>query len=202
MPSPTHTYSCPSITTIKSLGDGLDNVVVSATIYVITSTEVAYTETVTTTQWPVQTGTTEETYEKTQYTSPLIPSLDELTETIEGTEVFREAIPRTRIGDVISLTREIPVYDIPEPITTSVEEERAREFSAFAQFVVEFEKEGLSTASFVAYNQLTEEKVIGWARALVPDTFAEAEAKNSHKVILEADMFLNPEKYALSLIHI
>jgi len=196
MSAPTHTYTCPSITTIKSLGEGLDNVVTSATIYLTTSVSATYTETVTETQWPVQTGTTEETYEKVQYTLPLVPPPDTLTEVTEGTEVFREEIPRTKIGDVVTLIREVPTYDIPEPIITSTEEERTREFTSFAHFVVEFDTTGLDPASFVAYDGLTEEEVIGWARALVPDTFAEAEAKNAQRVETEKDMFLNPEKYA------
>lgn len=196
MSAPTHTYTCPSITTIKSLGEGLDSVVTSATIYLTTATTATYTETITSTQWPVQTGTTEETYEEVRYTSPLMPSSADLTETTEGTEVFREEIPRTKIGDVVSLTREVPVYDIPEPIITSTDEERTREFSSFAHFVVEFDTEGLDAESFVAYDGLTEEGVIGWARALVPGTFAEAEAKNAQRVETEKDMFLNPEKYA------
>lgn len=195
MSAPTHTYTCPSITTIKSLGEGLDNVVTSATIYLTTATTATYTETVTETQWPVQTGTTEETYEETQYTSPLVPSPDALTEVTEGTEVFREAIPRTKIGDVVSLTREVPTYDIPEPIITTTNEERTREFNAFAHFVVEFDTTGLDPASFVAYAGLTEETVVGWARTLVPDTFTEAETKNTQRVESEKDMFLNPEKY-------
>jgi hypothetical protein len=193
---PTHTYTCPTITTVKSLGPGLDSVVTSATIYLTTASEVAYTETVTDTQWPVQTGTTEETYEQTQYTSPLSPLPEDLIEATDGTEVFREAIPRTKIGDVVSLTREVPTYDIPEPIVTTTDEERTKTFSSFAHFVVEFETEGLSSDSFVSYDSLTEEEVIGWARALVPDTFTEAETKNSQRVSLEADMFLNPDKYA------
>jgi len=196
MSAPTHTYTCPSITTIKSLGEGLDNVVTSATIYLTTTTSATYTETVTETQWPVQTGTTEETYEETQYTTPLVPSPDTFTEVTEGAEVFREALPRTKIGDVVTLTREVPTYDIPEPIITSTDEERIREFSSFAHFVVEFDTTGLDAESFVAYDGLTEETVIGWARALVPDTFAEAEAKNAQRVETEKDMFLHPEKYA------
>jgi hypothetical protein len=196
MSAPTHTYTCPSVTTIKSLGEGLDNVVTSATIYLTTATTATYTETVTETQWPVQTGTTEETYEETQYTAPLTPPPEDLTEGTEGTEVFREAIPRTKIGDVVSLTREVPTYDIPEPIVTTTEEERTRKFESFAHFVVEFETEGLDASSFVAYDTLTEQVVMDWARGLVPDTFAEAESKNSQRVSLEADMFLNPDKYA------
>lgn len=196
MLTPTHLITCPSITTVKSLGPGLDSVVTSATIYIETTIEVPYTETVTSTQWPVQTGTIEETYEQTQYTQPLIPLPEELTETTEGTEVFREAIPRTKVGDVVTLTREVPEYDIPEPIVTTTEEQRTKTFSSFAHFTVEFETEGLTPDAFVAYDSLTEETVVGWARGLVPDTFAEAEAKNSQRVLLEADMFLNPDKYA------
>ena len=196
MSAPTHTYTCPSITTIKSLGEGLDNVVTSATIYLTTATTTTYTETVSETQWPVQTGTTEETYEETQYITPLVPSPDTFTEVTEGTEVFREVIPRTKIGDVVTLTREVPTYDISEPITTFTEEERTREFSSFAHFVVEFDTTGLDPASFVAYDGLTEETVVGWARALVPGTFTEAETKNTQRVETEKDMFLNPEKYA------
>jgi hypothetical protein len=196
MPSPTHTVSCPTLTTIRSLGPGLDSVVTSASICIATSLEVRYTETVTETQWPVQVGTTEETYEQTQYTQPLSPPPSELVETTEGTEVFREAIPRTKIGDVVTLTREVPVYDIPDPITTSTEVERTRTFESFAQFVVEFETEGLSAESFVSYDSLTEQTVVDWARTIAPDTFSEAETKNSERVALEADMFLNPDKYA------
>lgn len=196
MPTPTHTITCPSITTIRSLGEGLDSVVTSATIYIETAIEVPYTETITTTQWPVQTGTTEETYEETQYTAPLTPLPEDLIEATEGTEVFREAIPRTKIGEVVTLTREVPTYDIPEPIVTTTEEERTRKFESFAHFVVEFETEGLDASSFVAYDTLTEQTVVDWARGLVPDTFAEAESKNSQRVSLEADMFLNPDKYA------
>ncbi len=192
---PSHSISCPSITTIRSLGDGLDNVVTSATIYITTSEQITYPERITTTQWPIQTATTEETYEKTQYTQPLSPPLNELVETTEGTEVFREAIPRTKIGEIVSLTREVPTYDIPEPITTTTEEERVKTFSSFAHFVVEFETQGLDAGSFVAYSGLTEEVVVGWARALVPSTFAEAETKNSQRVTLEADMFTHPDKY-------
>lgn len=193
---PSHSTSCPSITTIRSLGDGLDDVVTSATIYITTSEQITYPETITTTQWPIQTATTEETYEKTQYTQPLPPPSNELVETTEGTEVFREAIPRTKIGDIVSLTREVPTYDIPEPIITTTEEERVKTFSSFAHFVVEFETEGLNAGSFVAYSGLTEEVVVGWARALVPSTFAEAETKNAQRVTLEADMFTHPDKYA------
>lgn len=196
MPSPSHSISCPSITTIRSLGDGLDNVVTSATIYITTSEQITYPETITTTQWPIQTSTTEETYEKTQYTQPLTPTPEDLVEATEGTEVFREAIPRTKIGDIVSLTREVPVYDIPEPIVTSTNEERTKTFSSFAHFVVEFETEGLDAGSFVAYDGLTEETVVGWARALVPSTFTEAETKNAQRVTLEADMFTHPDKYA------
>ena len=61
---------------------------------------------------------------------------------------------------------------------------------------MEFETEGLDASSFVAYDTLTEQVVMDWARGLVPDTFAEAESKNSQRVSLEADMFLNPDKYA------
>ena len=196
MSAPTHTYTCPSVTTIRSLGEGLDNVVTSATIYLTTATTATYTETVTETQWPVQTGTTEETYEETQYTASLTPLPEDLTEVTEGTEVFREAIPRTKIGDVVSLTREVPTYDIPEPIVTTTEEERTRTFSSFAHFVVEFETEGLDASSFVAYDTLTEQVVVDWARGLVPDTFAEAETKNAQRVEAEKDMFLNPDKYS------
>lgn len=196
MSAPTHTYTCPSITTIKSLGEGLDNVVTSATIYLTTATTATYTETVTETQWPVQTGTTEETYEEVQYTAPLAPLPDTLTEVTEGTEVFREEIPRTKIGDVVTLTREVPTYDIPEPIITSTDEERTREFSSFAHFTVEFDTTSLDAESFVAYAGLTEETVVGWARTLVPDTFTDAETKNTKRVETERDMFLNPEKYA------
>ena len=196
MPTPTHTITCPSITTVRSLGEGLDSVVTSATIYIETAIEAPYTETITTTQWPVQTGTIEETYEQVQYTTPLTPLPEDLIEATEGTEVFREAIPRTKIGEVVTLTREVPTYDIPEPIVTTTEEERTRKFESFAHFVVEFETEGLDASSFVAYDTLTEQVVVDWARGLVPDTFAEAESKNSQRVSLEADMFLNPDKYA------
>lgn len=196
MSAPTHTITCPSITTIKSLGPGLDSVVTSATIYIETALDVPYTETVIETQWPVQIGTIEETYEETQYTSPLSPLPNELVEITEGTEVFREAIPRTKIGDVVTLTREVPEYDIPEPIVTTSEVERVKTFSSFAHFVVEFETDGLTPDAFVAYDTLTEETVVGWAKGLVPDTFTEAESKNSQRVELEADMFLTPEKYA------
>jgi hypothetical protein len=194
---PTHTYTCPTLTTVKSLGPGLDSVVTSATIYLTTASEVAYTEAVTDTQWPVQTGTTEETYEQTQYTSPLVPSREDIVETTDGTEVFREAIPRTKIGDVVSLTREVPVYDIPEPIVTTSEIESTRAFESFASFVVEFDTSGLDPESFVAYPSLTEDVVVGWARAAAPETFAEAEEKNSARVALEADMFLNPDRYSI-----
>ena len=197
MSAPTHTYTCPSVTTIKSLGEGLDNVVTSATIYLTTATTATYTETVTETQWPVQTGTTEETYEETQYTAPLTPPPEDLTEVTEGTEVFREAIPRTKIGDVVSLTREVPTYDIPEPIVTTTEEERTRKFESFAHFVVEFETEGLDASSFVAYDTLTEQVVMDWARGLVPDTFGDAESIISQSVSLEDVMFLNADKYAM-----
>lgn len=196
MPTPTHAITCPSITIIKSLGEGLNNVVTSATIYIETALEIPYTETITNTQWPVQIGTIEETYEETQYIAPLSPLPNELLETTEGTEVFREAIPRTKIGDVVTLTREVPEYDIPEPITTSTEEERTKTFTSFAHFTVEFETEGLNPDAFVAYDTLTEQTVVDWARGLVPDTFTEAETKNAQRVLLEADMFLNPDKYA------
>ena len=196
MSAPTHTYTCPSVTTIRSLGEGLDNVVTSATIYLTTATTATYTETVTETQWPVQTGTTEETYEETQYTASLTPLPEDLTEVTEGTEVFREAIPRTKIGDVVSLTREVPTYDIPEPIVTTTEEERTRKFESFAHFVVEFDTTDLDVESFVAYDGLAEETVVGWARTLVPDTFTEAETKNAQRVEAEKDMFLNPDKYS------
>ena len=194
--SPTHSITCPSITTVRSLGPGLDNVVTSAIIYVETTTEATYTETISETQYPVQTGTTEETYEETQYTKSLAPQSDELSEVTEGTEVFRDALPKVKIGDVVTLTREVPTYDIPEPITTTSEVERTRTFSSFAQFTVEFETNVLSTESFIAYESLTEETVVGWARTLVPDTFAEAETKNAQRVEAEKDMFLNPDKYS------
>ena len=190
-----HSITCPSLTTILSLGPGLDNVVTSARIYISTSKEITYTETVSETQYPVQTGTTEETYEQTQYTKSLAPMSDELSEVTEGTEIFREALPKVKIGDVVTLTREVPTYDIPEPVVTTSEVERTKSFKSTAEFTVDFETSELSAESFVAYESLTEEVVVGWARALVPDTFTEAETKNAARVELEADMFENPDRY-------
>ncbi len=190
-----HAITCPSITTIRSLGTGLDNVVTSATIQISTSKDVTYTETVTETQMPQETGTAEETYQKTQYTKSLAPMSDELSEVTEGTEVFRKALPKVKIGDVVTLTREVPTYDIPEPVVTTSNVERTKTFSSDAEFIVEFGVDELSTESFVSYDSLTEATVIGWARALVPDTFTEAETKNATRVELSADMFENPDKY-------
>ena len=51
----------------------------------------------------------------------------------------------------------------------------------------------------MAYSDLTEEQVIGWARDLVPDTFTEAETKNATKTTTLADKFVNPDKYFVEL---
>ena len=199
IPTPTHTATCTGISTIKSLGSGLDNVVASVSIEVTTSTTVSYKETETTWQYPVQTGTEEEDYTETQYTIPMTPSGDEIIEVTEGTEVFREAIDRKKIGDVVSLKRDVPVFDIPEAIATTNEVDKTKEFSLRASFTVDIDTSSVSEAGldFIAYSDLTEEIVIGWAKTLVPDTFAEAETKNGTRVVSEADHFINPDKYTI-----
>ena len=199
IPTPTHVTTCSGISTIKSLGGGLDQVVSSVTIQVSTSVEVSYTETQTNIQYPVQTGTEEETYTKTEYTAMLTPDVSELTEVTEGTEVFREAIPKTKIGDVVTATREVPVFDIPEAITTTQEIDQTKTFKSVASFVVSLDVSSIDASEFISYSDLTEEVVIGWARSLAEDTFTEAETKNASKVSKEADMFLHPDKYVVDI---
>ena len=87
IPTPTHTTICTGISTIKSLGSGLDDVVTSVSIQVTTSTTVSYKETETTWQYPVQTGTEEEDYTEVQYIAPITPSSDEIVEFTEGNNV-------------------------------------------------------------------------------------------------------------------
>lgn len=198
IPTPTHTTICTGISTIKSLGSGLDDVVTSVSIQVTTSTTVSYKETETTWQYPVQTGTEEEDYTETQYTAPVNPTPAEIVEITEGTEVFRGAIERKKIGDVVSLKRDVPVFDIPEAISTTTEVDKTREFSQRASFTVDMDTSSLSTGDFIVYSDLTEEVVVGWAKTLVPDTFAEAETKNSERVVDQADQFLSPDKYTIS----
>lgn len=195
IPAPTHTVTCQNVSTIKSLGEGLDNVVASAKISIRTSTSVTYTDTESSTQYPVETGTETQEYTEIEYTSPLVPSTEELTEVTEGTEVFREALPKTKIGDVVTRTREVTTYDIPKAIVTTSEVEKTKEFYSTAEFTVEFDTSSISSETFVAYSDLTEEQVIGWARDLVPDTFTEAETKNAAKTTILADKFVNPDKY-------
>lgn len=198
IPTPTHTTTCTGISTIKSLGSGLDDVVTSVSIEVITSTVVSHKETETSWQYPVQTGTEEEDYTETQYTASAAPNSDEIVEVTEGTEVFREAIERKKIGNIVSLKRDVPVFDIPEAISTTTEVDKTREFSQRASFTVDMDTSSLSTGDFIAYSDLTNEVVVGWAKALVPNTFAEAEAKNSERVVDQADQFLSPDKYTIS----
>ena len=202
IPTPTHTATCTGISTIKSLGSGLDNVVASVSIEVTTSTTVPYKETETTWQYPVQTGTEEEDYTETQYLAPSAPSPDEIIEVTEGTEVFRGAIDKKKIGDVVSLKRDVPVFDIPEAIATTNEIDKTREFLHTARFTVDMDTSSISEADFVTYSDLTEEIVIGWAKELVPDTFAEAETKNGTRVVSEADHFMNPDKYTVESVRL
>ena len=92
-------------------------------------------------------------------------------------------------------THETVVYDSPESVGIATTVTESKTLSNFTRYVVTLNTSGITTSSFVAWDDLEEDQVLQWAFAADADEKTRIQNEQEAKVLLEKDKLVNPRKH-------
>jgi hypothetical protein len=124
-----------------------------------------------------------------------VPNLSIIGEVNGLSKVAYKATVYLTSSIIFPYTYETTIYNVDSPtgITTTVTEDKT--VSHFTYYDVELNTININPIGFIAWEDLTEEQVLGWIFEKEEALVQEIQTKNEEIVLEEQDKVLNPLKY-------